>query len=304
MGTPDFAVPSLRGLHKSGHQISYVVTQPDRPKGRGCRLKPSAVKSAALELGLPVLQPCSMQEPDLIKNLSGVNPDLFVVVAFGYILPRNLLKIPGSGSVNIHASLLPKYRGPAPIQWVIINQEKETGITAIRMDEGMDTGDILHFSRTTLSMNETVETLYDRLARMGADVLLETINKMEQGDLSVNPQDHSKATYAPMLKKSDGRIDWKLPAEKIEAFIRGVAQWPGAFAFIGKERIKMFLARVEPLDPPEPAGTILRASQGELWVATGKGALSILEIQAESGKRLFINDFLRGNKIPEGIVLS
>lgn len=304
MGTPDFAVPSLRRLHESGHRISCVVTQPDRPMGRGRRLKPSAVKSAALELGVPVLQPYSMKERDLIKHLSGANPDLFVVVAFGYILPKCLLNIPGSGSINIHASLLPKYRGPAPIQWAIINQEKETGITAIRMDEGMDTGDILHFSRTTLSMHETVETLYDRLARIGADVLIETINKMEWGDLSVNPQDHAKATYAPILKKSDGRIDWKLPAEKIEAFIRGMTPWPGAFAFIGKERIKMFLARVEPLDLYKPEGTVLQASQGKLWIATGKGALSILEIQAESGKRLFINDFLMGKEIPEGIVLS
>ena len=304
MGTPDFAVPALKKLQKGKHHVNLVVTQPDREKGRGRKVFPPPVKLAALELGLDVIQPESVKTNVLADTLEGLKPDLFVVVGFGHILPKNLLRLPKLGTINIHASLLPKYRGPAPIQWTLINNEKETGVTAMLMDEGLDTGDILFRSKTKIGLDETAATLHDRLAEQGADLLIKTLRFFEDGDIRPIPQDSNQASYAPLLKKKDGHIDWRKPAEDLEAFVRGMTPWPGAFTFHADKRLIIFKAKSIPKEVIEPPGTVLKGFPDELPIATGKGGLSVLEIQGASGKRLSISNFLRGYRLPPGTVLS
>ena len=231
-------------------------------------------------------------------------PDLFVVVAFGHIISKKLLDIPRIGAINIHASLLPKYRGPAPIQWAIINGEKETGVTTIFMDTGMDTGDILLSSKTEIYSDDTSGILHDRLAVLGGDLLTKTLNAIETGDISPRPQDHELATYTTLLKKENGRIDWEMPVESLDGFIRGMTPWPGAFTFLEDRRLKILSAEPVLTDVEEKPGTVVKGFPDELRVATGKGVLSVLEIQGASGKRLKIKDFLRGCSMPPGTVLN
>jgi methionyl-tRNA formyltransferase len=304
MGTPDFAVPSLKALSKHGYEVSLVVTQPDRPKGRGRKIMPSPVKSAALSLGYDIVQPASVRTDEFAEQIMSINPDLFVVTAFGRILPENILAIPEKGAINVHASLLPKYRGSAPIQWVIINGEKKTGVTTMLMDKGLDTGDILLKDETMILPGDTASILHDRLAEMGAALLIKTLRRIESDGLQPVPQDDSIATYAPLLKKKDGCIDWSLPAENIESFIRGVNPWPGAFTFYKDQRLKIFKAIALRTDINENSGRVIKGFPDELIVATGKGALSILEIQSASGKRLPTIKFLQGNHIPPGTMLG
>jgi methionyl-tRNA formyltransferase len=304
MGTPAFAVPALEALHQTGHTIACVLTQPDRPQGRGRKVVPSPVKSAALTLNYPVLQPAVMKSEDILVKLSDYKPDFFVVVAFGHILPERLLNVPYLGAINIHASLLPKYRGPAPIQWAIINGEKKTGITTMLLDRGMDTGNILMQAEEKILPDDTAASLHDRLARLGADLLMDTLDDFAKEVTQSIPQDHSHATYAPMLTKHDGHIDWNRSAESLETFIRGVTPWPGAFTFHGDKRFKIFKAAPISMDAAAAPGTVLRAFPDELRIATGKGALSILQIQGASGKRLTIKDFLRGYHLPPGDTLA
>jgi methionyl-tRNA formyltransferase len=231
-------------------------------------------------------------------------PDIIVVVAFGHIIPENILAIPKIATINIHASLLPKYRGPAPIQWAIINGERETGVTTMLMDEGLDTGDILLSSKIKIFSDDTSGTLHDRLADLSANLLIQTIESIETGDITPISQDHTQATYAPLLKKNDGRINWEMPAVTIEAFIRGMTPWPGAFTFHGNKRLKIIKAMPIITDTVETPGTVIKRFPDELCVATGKGVLSVINIQGASGKRLLIKDFLRGYKIPPGTILS
>ncbi len=304
MGTPAFAVPTLAALHASGHEVLAVVTQPDRPKGRGRKLAPSPVKRAALADGYPVFQPETVRTETFQQQMARLAPDLFVVVAFGQLLPQGLLDIPAHGAINVHASLLPRYRGAAPIQWPIINGDPETGVTTMMMDAGMDTGDILLTACTAIEPQETAADLHDRLSVMGADTLLGTLAQLQGGTLRRTPQDHSVATYAPMLKKKDGQIDWSWPAERIECLIRGLTPWPGAFTFSSRMRLKVFRASVLKRDVSVPPGTILECFPGELRVATGKWALAIQEIQGASGKRLPIDDFLCGCQLPDGTCLG
>jgi methionyl-tRNA formyltransferase len=304
MGTPDFAVPSLKALHDSGHKVALVVTQPDRPKGRGRRVLFSPVKEAALNLGYEVIQPLSAKTSEFYEKTASFSPDLFVVIAFGHILPQKILSIPKRGAVNMHASLLPKYRGPAPIQRAIINMENETGVTSMLMDEGLDTGDILLAAKTEISPKETSLSLHDRLSKTAADLLISTLSGIMTGSIKPAPQDDSLATYAPMLRKKDGLIDWSKPAEEIEAFIRGMTPWPGAFTFIGGKRIKIFDSDVIVEDSMEKPGTAAEGTRGKLCVSTGRNLLSIKELQEESGKRLSIDDYLRGCGIPSGTVLG
>jgi methionyl-tRNA formyltransferase len=300
MGTPQFAVPALKALHKNDQDIALVVTQPDRPKGRGRKLTPSPVKETAMNLGYSVIQPSSVRTAEFSNYIEKQTPDFIVVVAFGHIIPKNILTIPNIATINIHASLLPKYRGPAPIQWAILNEEKETGVTTMLMDEGMDTGDILLSSELEIAPYDTSDTLHDRLADLGADLLIQTLNVFETGDINPISQDHTQATYAPMLKKNDGRMNWKLSAESLEAFIRGMTPWPGAFTFHDKKRLKIFKAKTLVKDTETSPGTVIKGFPDELWISTGKGVLSIMEIQGESGKRLLIKDFLLGYKLPPG----
>ncbi|MFW6081821.1 MAG: methionyl-tRNA formyltransferase [Desulfosalsimonas sp.] len=304
MGTPEFAVPALKALHKSGHRISLVVSQPDRPRGRGRRVTPPPVKQAAEELGYPVMQPDSVKTEEFYKTVSELRPDLFVVTAFGHILPRRLLEIPHMGAINLHASLLPKYRGPAPIQWAIINGETETGVTSMLMDKGLDTGEILLSKTAPIYPDDTAGTLHDRLAETAADVLTETLEGVRLGNLRPKPQNHALASYAPMLKKSDGRIDWTFTAEYLQRFIRGMSPWPGAYTYVNKRRLNIYRVEVRPGSPEHEPGTVIEAFDNELRVAAGKDAVSITEIQAESGRRMSVEEFLKGCPLAPGTVLK
>ena len=304
MGTPAFAVPALERLVSAGHTILQVVTQPDRPKGRGKAVVFSPVKQMALELGRPVMQPLSVRTSEFSEVLSGLNPDFLVVVAYGQVLPRQVLSVPHLAAVNIHASLLPRYRGPAPIQWAIINREVETGVTLMLMDEGLDTGDMLTSASISIRPDDTSGALHDRLAVLGADLLVRTLERFDIHRKNAAPQLHDRATYAPMLKKSDGHLDWRKPAEDIEALIRGLTPWPGAFCFIEGKRIKIFRATPKIIRTDALPGTVIPGFPDELTVATGCHALIVQELQGESGKRLSIRDFLRGHPISPGTVLS
>ena len=304
MGTPDFAVPSLNLLSQEGYDVALVVTQPDRPKGRGRQLVAPPVKVKALALDLEVLQPSTLNSQEFADQIRSIQPDFFVVSAFGHILSEKILQLPKFGAINIHASLLPKYRGPAPIQWAIINGDSQTGVTTMFMDKGMDTGNILLTQKEPINPEDTAATLHDRLANIGADLLIKTLKEYAAHPLTSIPQDHTKATYAPLLKKQDGHINWQRPAVELEPFIRGVTPWPGAFTFHKENRLKIFKAAPISESISEAAGTILKTFPDELRVATGKGALSILEVQGPSGKRLGVADFLRGYRLPPGTILT
>lgn len=304
-GTPDFAVPALKELAGSRHRVVAVVTQPDKPRGRGQRLLPTPVKKAAMDLDMDVFQPESVNRTSFYDKMIKMAPDFFAVVAFGQIFSEKLLKIPSKGAINVHASLLPKYRGAAPIQWAMINGEKETGVTTMFMGKKMDAGDILLFLKTTIKPSDTAGTLHDRLADLGAKLLTETLEKLETRKIYPIAQDHTQATYAPMLKKEDSHIDWNQPAEKIELLVRALSPWPGAFTFYGNRRLKIF--KTMPVSGEKNAipGTVLNAFENELRIASAHGgALSILEIQGASGRKMKIEEFLRGNTIPPGIILS
>jgi methionyl-tRNA formyltransferase len=304
MGTPEFAIPTLRAIHASNHHLSLVVTQPDRPKGRGRKVIPPPVKQTAIDLGYTVLQPTSVKKKEFVEVVTRDKPDFLVVVAYGRILPKTILQLPKLGTINLHASLLPKYRGPAPIQWAIINGETLTGLTAMLMDEGLDTGDILLAAEEKIYPNDTSASLHDRLAELGANLLVDTLNRYSKGQIRPVPQDHNQASQAPLLKKSDGHIAWDAPAEKISAFIRGMTPWPGAFTFHEDKRFKIFNAKSVKADVSQAPGTVIKGFADELRVATAKGVLSVLEIQGASGKRLMIADFLRGYRMPPGTILK
>ena len=304
MGTPEFSVPALKALQENQYDILTAVTQPDRPKGRGRRLVPPPVKEVATTLGCPVLQPLRIKEPWFIEKIIALDPDLFVVVAYGRILPGAFLSIPRLGAINIHPSLLPKYRGPAPVQWSIINGEQETGVTTMWMDEGMDTGDILLSSRVPIRPDDTSGSLHRRLADVGAQLLIETLTRLKSGDLVGKPQDKSGATYAPLLKKEGGRIDWTKDAKSVDAFIRGMTPWPGAFTFIFGKRLKILKAEDLRKSTRKKPGSVLEGFPGDFNVATGRGTLALKEVQLESAKRLRIEDFLRGCPVPPGTLLG
>ncbi|RUA00409.1 MAG: methionyl-tRNA formyltransferase [Deltaproteobacteria bacterium] len=304
MGTPDFAVPSLDALHQSDHFITRIITQPDRPRGRGRRIMVSPVKQRALELGYDISQPASARGDDYLNLCIDSSPDLLVVVAYGNILPEPVITCSPLGAINLHASLLPKYRGAAPIQWPIINGDRETGVTTMRLDTGIDTGDILLCTRTPIQPNDTAATLHDRLAGMGAELLVRTLNRLAAGEIEATPQDNRQATYAPLLNKKDGQIDWHQSASAIERRVRGMTPWPGTYTFQGSRRLKILRAAVIDATPNAPPGTVVKGFADELRVATGDGILTIVELQGASGKRLSIADYLRGHPISPGTVFS
>ncbi|MFH0998447.1 MAG: methionyl-tRNA formyltransferase [Pseudomonadota bacterium] len=304
MGTPGFAVPALKGLCRSKHRVLQVITQPDRPRGRGKAVVFSPVKEAALELGCPILQPQSVRTSDFCDAMTALDPDLLVVAAYGHVLPQRILAVPKLGSINIHASLLPKYRGAAPIQWAVINREKETGVTLMLMDKGLDTGDMLSSASVSILPDDTSGSLHDRLALLGADLLIQTLNYYEVHRKSATPQVHEQSSYAPLLKKEDGHLDWRQPADELEARIRGLTPWPGAFCFYNGMRIKIYRACQKSVETIEPPGTVLKGFSNELTVATGKDVLVIQELQGDSGKRLPVQDFLRGHPILPGTALT
>lgn len=303
MGTPQFATPSLQALHDMGCRVSLVVTRPDQPKGRGRRMGPPPVKIAATGLGYPVLQPESVKTEAFYDSLKALAPDIMVVVAFGHVLPKKVLDIPILGAINVHASLLPKYRGPAPIQWAIINGDDRTGVTTMLMDKGLDTGEILGVLETPILPEDTSQTLHDRLSHLGAQLLKQTLAGLENQSIRPVPQNHALATHAPMLQKQQGHIDWGLSAVQIDRMIRGMTPWPGAFTFLGEKRIH--ICRAMPLSGSAlaPPGTVLAGLSNEIRVAAGSGALSITELQGASGKRLKAADYLRGSALHPGAVL-
>ena len=304
MGTPTFAVPALDLLCQNNYDIALVVTQPDRPKGRGRKLVPPPVKLKALELELDISQPETVNSDSFADRIKDLQPDFLVVIAFGQLLSESVLQLPKFGAINIHASLLPKYRGPAPIQWAVINAEPHTGVTTMFMDKGMDTGNILLTQKELILPEDTAATLHDRMANTGANLLIKTLEDLAADKIQPLPQDHSKATYAPLLKKQDGHINWQQTAEKLAAFIRGMTPWPGAFTFHNENRLNIIKATPISERVSEPPGTVLKAFPDELRVSTASGALSILKIQGPSGKRLDIAKFLRGYRLPPGSILT
>ena len=304
MGTPQFSVPGLTALHENNYDVALVVTAPDRPKGRGRKMAPTAVKRRALDLGYPVSQPVSIKSEAFLGKLEDLKPDFLVVIAFGRILPGKLLALPRLAAINIHASLLPKYRGAAPIQWAIINGEKETGVCSMMMEKELDAGDLLLSATEAIHPDDTAATLHDRLAVKAAVILIDTLKAFADNRIQPMPQDHSLATYAPMLAKDDGLINWNKSAESLVNFIRGVTPWPGAYTFLGDKRLKIFKSRLHAIEFDEFPGTVLKGFPDELRVATANGALCVEEIQGESGKRMAIKDFLRGHEIPPGSILG
>lgn len=300
MGTPEFAVPTLKKLVESKRRILAVVTQPDRPSGRGRELQPPPIKRFAEEVGLDVLQPEKASGPENLEALRRLEPDLIVVVAYGQILREELLAIPKHFCMNLHSSLLPKYRGAAPINWAIINGDKETGATTMKMDKGLDTGDILLAAKTPIKETDDASSLHDRLAEMGAELVLETIAKIEEGSLISIPQDDSQSTYAPKLKKQDGLIDWEQGAETIHNRIRGLEPWPGAFTFCKSMRLRVCKAETAPGTDQDQPGCIARISDYGIEVGTRKGRLIITELQPEGKKRMTAKSFLLGHSLKTG----
>jgi methionyl-tRNA formyltransferase len=304
MGTPAFAVPSLEALLKSDDQVVGVVTQPDRPKGRGQELAISPVKIVCGRENIPVLQPLKMKDPAFLDALRAWQPDLIAVAAFGRILPAVILGLPPRGCINVHGSLLPKFRGAGPIQWAIINGEAETGITTMLMDEGMDTGAMLQQEKMPILPDDTAGSLSTRLAEVGGRLLVETIRRLKNGTLTPTPQDHTQATLAPLLKKEDGLIDWTSAATEIERRIRGMSPWPGAFTFAGEERWTIWRAKVAELSPETPPGHVISAGKEGIAVATGQGALLITELQPANSRRMAAVQYLAGHKISPGMRLG
>jgi len=298
MGTPDFSVPPLQKLAaEDGFDVCLVVTQPDRPKGRGKKLTPSPVKTAAVELGIDVFQPEIINTKEALDRLLSYQPDFFVVAAFGQILSQEVLDIPKMIPINIHASLLPKYRGSSPIQAAILNMDKVTGITTMVMAKKMDAGDILLTATTPIRKDDTAQDLHDRLGIIGADLIVKTIHSIVDNQLESRPQDHSAATYVKMLKKKDGKIDWHLSNRQISAHINAMTPWPGAFTSLGNKHIKIFKTKPSHKEFSCEPGVIFQCDKEGIHVATGDGSLTIIELMGSSGKRLTALEFLCGHKI-------
>ncbi len=304
MGTPDFAVPTLRILIEHNYAIQAVVTQPDRPKGRGNTVVPPPVKVLARQHEIPVLQPVKIRKKETLQQIRNLAPDVIVVIAYGQLLPNTLLEIPPLGCINVHGSLLPKYRGAAPLNWSIIRGEEETGITTMFMDEGMDTGDMLLKRTIPIGKDDTAGTLHDTLCVIGAELLLETLQELEKGSLKRIPQDHDASTYAPMLKKEDGQINWQDAAITIDRKVRGLFPWPGAYTSFQGKMVKLLKVAVEdsPADTCDTLPGIVVALDKNIGplIATGAGCLRILQIQPQNKKPMNCSDFCRGYRLAVG----
>ena len=298
MGTPDFAAASLEALIDSRHEIQAVVTQPDKPKGRKGELTPSPVKVIAKREGIKVYQPLKVRDEEFVKTLRAYNPDVMVVVAFGQIIPLSILKMPKYGCVNIHGSLLPKYRGAAPIQWAVLDGEKETGITTILMDEGIDTGDILLKKTIKIDTDETSGSLFDKLMALGAETILETLDELEKGSLTPTKQGESPTAYAKMLTKAMGLIDFTKSAKELDCFVRGMNPWPSAYTLLSGKTLKLW--KVRAVDGSGKAGSVIDIDKESFTIACGEGAIDVLEVQLEGKKRMSAGDFLKGSTLNIG----
>ncbi len=296
MGTPDFSVPALKELAKH-HEIAAVVTQQDRPKGRGHKMQYTPVKEAALELDVPVYQPQKVKDAEFVEILKDINPDAIVVIAFGQILSKEILDLPKYGCINVHASLLPKYRGAAPIQWAVIDGEEVSGVTTMYMGEGLDTGDIIDTTVITLDEKETGGSLFDKLAIEGSKLIVKTLDELEKGTATRTPQDESKSTYAGKITKELGNIDFAKSAKEIECLIRGLNPWPSAYTKLGDKNIKIWDASVLNVAVDKEPGTIIGTEKNAICVATGNGILKIHELQLEGKKRMDVTAFLNGYQL-------
>lgn len=310
MGTPDFAVGALEAILEAGHQVAAVVTQPDKPKGRGKEIQVPPVKACAMAHGIPVFQPAKVKEKEAVETLREYSADIFVVAAFGQLLSEEILSMPRYGCVNIHASLLPKYRGAGPIQWAIINGEEKTGVTIMQMDKGLDTGDMLLKEEVVIDSKETGDSLHDKLAAVGAKLIVEALAKLERGELVPEKQKEEETCYAKRLQKSMGRIDWQQSAGKLDCLIRGLISWPGAYTALRGKNLKIWeVEAVEqpgsvPEDPavcPDPdealPGTVVAVTRDAFYVKTGEGILKILAVQPEGKRRMPVKEFLLGYQV-------
>lgn len=303
MGTPDFAVGTLEAIIKAGHEIALVVTQPDKPKGRGGALQFPPVKECAIAHDLPVFQPKKIRETENVEYLRAFDADIMVVAAFGQILPQTILDMPKYGCINVHASLLPKYRGAAPIQWSIINGDRFTGVTIQRMDIGVDTGDMIAKKEIRIAEDETGGSLFDKLAVIGAELCVETMDRIEKGSAEYIPQDHKQATHVSMIDKEFGNIDWSKSAVEIERLIRGLNPWPSAFTRLNGKNFKIWKAKVLPENRDLKPGCVCEVTKDSMKVQTKDGVLSLLEVQLEGKKRMEIDAFLRGCQVEVGTLL-
>lgn len=305
MGTPDFAVGTLNALIESGHQVAAVVTQPDKPKGRGKSLSMTPVKEAALARQVPVYQPKKVREPAFVDDLRAIAPDVIVVAAFGQIISKEILDMPRYGCINVHASLLPAYRGAAPIQWAVINGDRETGVTIMRMDEGLDTGDMIEKVVVKLDEKETGGSLFDKLSTAGAKLCVEVLDKLEKGTAVFEKQpEQSTTAYAAMIDKKMGKINWERPAGEIEQLIRGLNPWPSAYTSMKGRALKVWMADVVRKESVGVPGEILEAGKEGLLVKTGEDLLLIKELQLEGKKRMDTAAFLRGYTVDKGVILG
>lgn len=302
MGTPDFSVGTLEALVEAGHEVCLVVTQPDKPKGRGKEMQYTPVKEAALKHGIEVYQPRRIREAECVEKLRQYNADIMVVIAFGQIIPKEILEMVPYGCVNVHASLLPKYRGAAPIQWSIIDGEAVTGVTTMQMDEGLDTGDMLLKTEVPITAEETGESLHDKLAKAGAALCVETLAKLQEGSIVPEKQGESPTAYAKMLDKKLGNIDWTKSAVEIERLVRGLNSWPSAYTYWNKKVVKIWKASVTDENSNEQVGTVVKVEKDGFYVQTGNGLLKVLELQIPGKKRMDARAFLRGYTIEPGEV--
>ncbi len=304
MGTPDYAVNALEAIVQAGYEVACVLTQPDKPKGRGKEMQFPPVKQCALKYGIPVFQPVKVKESGSVEKLRSFEADLFVVAAFGQILSKEILTMPKYGCINIHASLLPKYRGAAPIQWAVINGEKESGITIMQMDEGVDTGDILLQRKVLLDAKETGESLYDKLSETGAELIIEALRKIEEGTLQPVKQDEALSTHVGKITKALGKIDWNKSAVELERLIRGLHSWPSAYTSFHGKNLKIWEAEVTGEKESGEPGSIDRVTKASVLVNTGDGKLALKSVQIEGKKRMEVKDFLLGYKMEAGEILG
>lgn len=304
MGTPDFSVGTLEALVEAGHEVCLVVTQPDKPKGRGKEMQYTPVKEAAIKHGIEVYQPRKIREPECVEKLKQYQADIMVVIAFGQILPKEILEMTPYGCVNVHASLLPKYRGAAPIQWSIIDGEEVTGVTTMQMDEGLDTGDMLLKTEVPITAEETGESLHDKLAEAGAKLCVETLEKLQEGSIQPEKQGESPTAYARMLDKKLGNIDWSKSAVEIERLVRGLNSWPSAYTHWNKKVMKIWKADVVDENSTKEPGSVVKVEKDGFYVQTGDGCLKVLELQIPGKKRMDAGAFLRGYTLEAGEVFS
>ena len=305
MGTPDFSVGTLEALIAAGHEVCLAVTQPDKPKGRGGKMQYTPVKEKALFYNIPVYQPKRVRDPECVEELRKYNADVMVVVAFGQILPKEILEMTPYGCINVHASLLPKYRGAAPIQWAIIEGEEVTGVTTMQMDEGLDTGDMILKTEVPVAADETGESLHDKLAAAGAALCVETLKALEDGTAVREKQGESPTAYAKMLTKELGDIDWAEPAVKIERLVRGLNSWPSAYTHWNGKVLKIWRAAAEAAETADvQPGTVVSVEKESFAVQAGDGVLRVLEVQMPGKKRMDAGAFMRGNTMEPGELLT